>query len=196
MNIISFSWVSLGRQSHREIAAVELPRALQGEVPKRWQSLLGCYGWPQTWEPSPVPAALWVVSTSYGSGGTWHKRGGLFALHDWVVSLQVAGSASAVVRVAGAAPPVLPCWDSSSPAHEKNGKSHISNRKTVQGCFVVLHTWVSLWFLETGQHWFPVRSVLSCSWVRSGLSSPLWRYHRPPAFSLPEAFQLSTGLAE
>lgn len=108
--------------------------------------------------------------------------------------MQVARSADAVVGVAGAAPPVLPCWNSSGPAHKKNGKSHISNRKTVQGCFVVLHTWVFLWFLETSG--FAVRSVLSCSWVQSGLGSPLRRYHGPPAFSLPKAFQLSTGLAE
>lgn len=104
--------------------------------------------------------------------------------------MQVARSDDAVVGVTGAAPPVLPCWDSSGPAPKKNGKSHISNRKAVQGSFVVLHMWVSPWFLETSQHGFPVRSVLSCSWVQSGLGSRLRRYRGPPAF------QLSTGLAE
>lgn len=72
----------------------------------------------------------------------------------------------------------------------------ISNRKTAQGCFVVLHTWASPWFSETSWHQFPVRSVLSCSWVQSCLDSALCGYHYAHAFSLPKAFWLSRGLAE
>lgn len=42
--------------------------------------------------------------------------------------MQVAWSASAVVGVAGAAPPSLTCWDSPGPAHEKNGKSNFQQK--------------------------------------------------------------------
>ena len=42
--------------------------------------------------------------------------------------MQVARSADAVVGVAGAAPPVLSCWDSPGPAHEKNGKSNFQQK--------------------------------------------------------------------
>lgn len=49
--------------------------------------------------------------------------------------MQVARSADAVVGVAGAAPPVLPCWDSSGPAHERMAKATYPTERL---CRVVL----------------------------------------------------------
>lgn len=64
------------------------------------------------------------------------------------MSMQVAGSADAVVGVAGTAPPVLSCWDLPGPTHKKKGRSDFQQKDCAGLSHSVAYMGLLLFFVD------------------------------------------------